>query len=293
MYEILQSGLFKETRSPVFGSQDIGISPRGAMDRFAFESGRILLGRHPGITTLEMILPPELRFIRDVYGVVTGARFEDSTLRNAEDQGARPVNHGETFIASAGDTLAFGEKIRGFRSYLSMLPFAKVPADPGLAGRVRGDFDKVFSWSDPEGRIRVVKGPEHRYLDQPDAFTDARWKTTQDMSDMGMRLTSDGLSLSVSLGDMISAPVSDGTVQLTPKGPIILLRHRQTVGGYPRIYNVISADVDLLAQYGPEQVLRFKEVSLDEAFRVARKRQKELHALWTRFDVPSQSRVVP
>ena len=100
---------------------------------------------------------------------------------------------------------------------------------------------------------------------------------------MGMRLAGFGPPLRISLENMISAPVSDGTVQLPPQGPIVLLWHRQTVGGYPGIFNVVSADMDVLAQYGPEQVLRFREVSMEEAREAARRRRREIDALARRF----------
>lgn len=64
---------------------------------------------------------------------------------------------------------------------------------------------------------------------------------------------------------MISQPVTDGTIQLAPSGPIVLLRHRQTVGGYPRIANVIEADINKLSQFPPNTKVKFKLVSLDEA----------------------------
>jgi allophanate hydrolase subunit 2 len=82
---------------------------------------------------------------------------------------------------------------------------------------------------------------------------------------------------------MVSAPVNDGTVQLTPSGPIILLRQRQTVGGYPRVLNVISADVDLLGQYAPFQFLYFRLVSLKEAQHAARTKKEDLERLRKRF----------
>ena len=75
---------------------------------------------------------------------------------------------------------------------------------------------------------------------------------------------------------MISEAVADGTIQLTPKGPIVLLKHRQTVGGYPRVFNVISADIDLLGQYAPNQILRFSKVSLDHALNIALQKETAL-----------------
>ena len=54
----------------------------------------------------------------------------------------------------------------------------------------------------------------------------------------------DGVALDTQKIEMISKHVTDGTIQLAPSGPIVLLRHRQTVGGYPRIANVIEAYIN-------------------------------------------------
>ena len=102
---------------------------------------------------------------------------------------------------------------------------------------------------------------------------------------MGLRLEG-GAELQAETGSLISDAVADGTVQLTPKGPIILLKHRQTVGGYPRIYNVISADVDLLAQFAPGQSLRFRKVALVEAVAAALQKRAQLEALCRRYQDP-------
>ena len=81
------------------------------------------------------------------------------------------------------------------------------------------------------------------------------------------------------MGNMISGPVTDGTVQLTPKGPIILLRQRQTVGGYPRVFNVIDPDVDLLAQYRPDQTLQFRPIDFNEAQAIKAQYNRDLDRL--------------
>lgn len=74
----------------------------------------------------------------------------------------------------------------------------------------------------------------------------------------------------------------DGYIRLLP-GPIILLYHRQTVGGYPRIYQVISADLDKLVQFCPGEHLRFCLVTMDEVFRINRTRSKEVELFRSRF----------
>lgn len=98
------------------------------------------------------------------------------------------------------------------------------------------------------------------------------------MDKMGMRLAGKH-RLKCNLANMVSEAVADGTVQLTPSGPIVLLRHRQTTGGYPRIFNVITADIDLLGQYGPNQVIRFSQVSREEACEFARQKEMVLEQI--------------
>ena len=66
-----------------------------------------------------------------------------------------------------------------------------------------------------------------------------------------MDLSLEGVALDAQNIEMISQPVTDGTIQLAPSGRIVLLRHRQTVREYPRIANVIAADINKLSQFVP------------------------------------------
>lgn len=65
---------------------------------------------------------------------------------------------------------------------------------------------------------------------------------------------------------MISQPVVFGSVQVPPDGqPIVLMSERQTIGGYPQIGHVISADIPKLARAWPGTKVHFREVDLNEA----------------------------
>jgi allophanate hydrolase subunit 2 len=44
-----------------------------------------------------------------------------------------------------------------------------------------------------------------------------------------------------------------------------MLSDHGTIGGYPKIANVISADLDAVGQLTPGSNINFKEVSLEEA----------------------------
>ena len=82
---------------------------------------------------------------------------------------------------------------------------------------------------------------------------------------MGYRLEGAVLELRAPM-EILSEPVAFGTVQLPPDGrPIVLMADRQTTGGYPRIGEVATVDLPLLAQLKPGDSLCFRPCSVDEA----------------------------
>ena len=82
---------------------------------------------------------------------------------------------------------------------------------------------------------------------------------------MGIRLKGDKLENNVST-NIKSEGLVKGTIQVPADGnPIIMLSDHGTIGGYPKIGVVISADFDLIGQLTPGTQIKFKEVSLEEA----------------------------
>jgi len=66
-------------------------------------------------------------------------------------------------------------------------------------------------------------------------------------------------------GDIISEGISFGTVQVPASGdPIVLLKEHQTIGGYPKIGNVLPVDCFRLSQFRRGKI-RFKEIDLESA----------------------------
>lgn len=275
-----RSGLCHWRGAPRFGLQDVGFSPGGAQDLFSLRTGNILLGNDPDQAALELVYPPSIEFVRPALFVLTGAHWH--LCLDLPGGGSLEVHPARTEFAPAGARLRFLGRTRGFRSYLCLRPCGDRQLAGALLHRERGAFAEVFSWPDPLGKIRVLEGPEHCRLENPGDFTAQPWMTSLSSSDMGLRLEG-GMELRAQNRSLISDVVADGTVQLSPTGPIVLLRHRQTVGGYPRIFNVISADVDLLAQLPPGRSLRFRQVELREAVGVAARKKAELEGLMRRF----------
>ena len=72
-----------------------------------------------------------------------------------------------------------------------------------------------------------------------------------------------------------------GAVQVPQDGqPIILFVDQQTTGGYPKIANVIAADMHRIGQLRPRDQVRFSEVSIAEAVEALRQQERWLKELF-------------
>ncbi len=95
-------------------------------------------------------------------------------------------------------------------------------------------------------------------------FFQTQFRVTAWSDRMAVRLSAEGLSHQVSGG--YSEGNCYGAVQIPENGsPIILLRDRQTVGGYPKIGSLLPMDADRLAQCHPNTKVRFTQISLQDA----------------------------
>jgi antagonist of KipI len=115
--------------------------------------------------------------------------------------------------------------------------------------------------------VRAVPGPEYEQFAPASqrAFWAEGFTVTPEADRMGCRLSGPALNRLAS-PELLSSAVTFGTVQVPAGGqPIVLLADRQTTGGYPRLAQVISADLGWLAQVLPGTRLRFRRVALPEA----------------------------
>jgi antagonist of KipI len=99
---------------------------------------------------------------------------------------------------------------------------------------------------------------------------------------MGLRV--EGHALTFPGRELLSEPVCPGSVQVTRDGQCIVLgRDGQTIGGYPKIAQVISADLDKLAQLRPGTTIHFELVQHDVAELLYRDQMRELQNWLTRL----------
>lgn len=129
--------------------------------------------------------------------------------------------------------------------------------------------------------IRVIKGPEYElfsYVAKGRIWSE-RFQVSSKSDRMGYRLQGVTIALAEP-ADLISTAVTFGTVQVPPEGqPIILMADHQTTGGYPRIAQVISADLPILAQVVPGQTLSLQEVTLEEAHQLYIRQEQHIEQL--------------
>ena len=114
--------------------------------------------------------------------------------------------------------------------------------------------------------VRLLLGPEWEYLTQrsKSRFMSSIYQITPQSDRMGVRL--EGARLEAGECEMSSSAVLPGTIQLPSSGhPIVLMNDGQTTGGYPRIGQVILADMGRLAQAMPSGRVRFRLVDMEVA----------------------------
>ncbi|HEY0369926.1 MAG TPA: biotin-dependent carboxyltransferase family protein, partial [Chthoniobacterales bacterium] len=126
--------------------------------------------------------------------------------------------------------------------------------------------------------LRIIAGADRDRFDAEslDALVLTPFTVTADSDRMGARL--EGAELTRSRDDdLLSEAVAPGTIQVPPNGqPIILLGDCQTIGGYPKIAHVITVDLAAAAQLRPGDMVRFVEISLADAQRLLRERERDL-----------------
>ncbi|MBP1988799.1 5-oxoprolinase subunit C family protein [Paenibacillus eucommiae] len=125
----------------------------------------------------------------------------------------------------------------------------------------------------PDPVVRVIPGAQYDLFEPESLYelTNSSFRVQPKSDRMGYRLEGKPLQMLVNK-EMLSEPVTFGTVQVPPDGqPIVLMADRQTTGGYPKIAQVITVDLPLMAQAQIGSKIRFQLTDLRDA--------QELHLL--------------
>ena len=287
-----------------YGFQKYGVIVGGAMDQYSFRAANLLVGNKENEGVLEItLLGTSLLFEKDMLIAITGgdlfAVIDDkkaSTWRpilvrkGSILQFKSPLKGCRAYVAFAGGIAVpevMGSKstylragIGGFKGRAlqkeDIIEFYKMNEFSQSLFNKLDELRSDINWSvnynnlinlQQTQTIRVILGTEFDRFDQKSKrslFNEPFTLTTQ-ADRMGYRMEGPILSLAEEF-ELLSEGVTHGTIQVPPSGhPIILMADRQTTGGYPKIGQIISADLPSMAQIQPTARIHFKEVSHEEA----------------------------
>lgn len=268
------------------GHQSIGVSPGGAADPISARVANRLLGNPDGAAVLECCMQgPLLQFHKNVRVATMGWASPDSgkpiELIAGDSLDLRgPMHSLRGYLAVAGGLdvpLVLGSRATDLRARFggwcgrTLRTGDRLPTGPHRAGPSPGPWH--VRWPDDESpgdwpiELRFLSGMQSSsFSDSTHAsFREGVFRVSPASDRTGCRLSGPPLP---ARGDsnLRSQPVIQGSVQIPPDGQaIVLLAERQTIGGYPQIGHVISADLPKLARAWPGTRVHFREVTLPQA----------------------------
>jgi 5-oxoprolinase (ATP-hydrolysing) subunit C len=287
-----------------FGWQRYGVATAGAFDPLYLAVANALVGNPPDAAGIEFTL------LGDGYAV----EAESVRIGVAGDAAASiddaPAAPWRSHRLARGQVLRIRALKRDARGYLTIAGGIALPSVlgsvsthvrtslGGIEGRKLKVGDRLPLARDtvPDGpehafdpaslparstMLRVLLGPQDDYFSRGgiETFLSAEYTVTREADRMGYRL--DGPAIEHAKGyNIVSDGIPLGAVQVVGSGqPIVLLRDRQTTGGYPKIATIIAPDVAGLAQVKPGHVLRFRAVDMPEALAARREMAEWIAAL--------------
>ena len=286
------------------GFQQFGVPTGGALDKTAMKLANWLVGNKLNHPILEItMIGPEIYLSGYCQIAFTGADISPTI-------NGTPAPLGETLDLKNGDIISFGKLRSGCRAYLavggewrlekwldscSAAVFAgkdivassliskgqSIETKPKQFIRKRICPANMTQPNIDEKIIRLLPGPEFEefprtYIAQ---FFSSIFRISNNSNRMGYRLDG-GPVLSTNFHELISSGTVPGTIQVTHGAqPIILLADAQTTGGYYRIANVISADMDRLAQMKPGDEIKFELTDMETAYSILDLARKKMSFL--------------
>ncbi|WP_114946025.1 biotin-dependent carboxyltransferase family protein [Microvirga calopogonii] len=277
------------------GYQGSGVSPSGAMDRRALAMANALVGNAPETAAIEFVNlggaftseGGDLHLALAGAGCscsIDGTPVAPQTSVVLKEGQVLEVGHPRSgtfaYLAVAGGFAVepeLGSLSFHLRSRLGGLKGAPLKAGDRLPGRTeaqdREPMQLTADVMEESGPIRVMLGPQDDYF-TPETirtFLESEFTISPQADRMGFQLTGPRLEHAKGF-NIVSDGIVDGHIQVPGSGqPIVLMRDRQTAGGYPKIATVISADLARFAQMRPGSTVRFKAVERDEALAAARR----------------------
>ncbi len=276
------------------GVAAVGVPAAGPADPPSFALANALVGNPAGSGALECTGGgARLRCLERCYAAAVGGAPDlrvDGT----------PVPDGRLLPLVPGQTLELGGVRRGCRTYLGVaggllgpVAFASLASDElsrlGAGPLVAGQRLWAGRWTPPLGdhlvggvatelvsdapvELRVVPGPHREWfgVDALARLGAGEFRVAAESNRVGIRLRAEqgatDLRVADSQRELDSQCVVTGAVQVPPDGdPVVLLPDHATLGGYPVLAVVASADHGILGQCAPGTRVRLVAIGHDEA----------------------------
>lgn len=273
-----------------YGHQSIGLTSGGPMDEMAFRWANRLLDNPENSPQLEI-----------TFGMLTlEAQADTSIAITGADLGARlndtQLLTWQTYAIKKGDILTFQQPNTGLRAYLAVkggfqckptlgsVSSVMREAIGGLTGKgdklKEGDLlpyqasSQYHQKSVPNlaipnyqcSEISVVLGYQYQAFSafERAKFFSSDYRVSSSSDRMGYRL--EGSAITSEVPGIISEGIAYGSIQIPKDGqPIVLLKDRQTIGGYPKMGCVTRYGGALLSQKKPGDSIQFRPISVDQA----------------------------
>ena len=283
-FRVIRGGIFCTIQDlGRFGYTHLGITNSGAMDEYAYLWSQKLLDNKDA-NAIEIMVGLRLEATLDTVVSITGANL-DFKINNL----SKPI--WQTHHIKAGDILSFDKRVSGQRAYLSVkggfetekryssysttlkesigtklktgdiLPFQ--PYSTNYIAKIKKRYIPIYKES---LTLRVILSYQKDFFDNQEIkkFFSSSYKITLQSDRMGYRLK--GEAITPNRDGIISEGIAFGSIQIPKDGqPIILLKERQTIGGYPKIGTVLPIDCFKLAQLSIGSKVRFKPIEIGEA----------------------------
>ena len=281
------------------GFRGLGVPLGGAYDRTSMALANALVGNPAETPALEMASFGGTYRARGPLALALAGALMPATIESPDDPGVRRLIVPQSFQARDGSVLRIGGTASGARCYLAVgggfrttsmlgsrsaeMPLEVgdvLPPEPGLVAtcRLREKSPELGRLSDP---IRILDGPDADRIVAVD-FEGLEYRVGLLADRIGLRLEGPAWPGFRAMEGRTSAPIGPGAIQVAGGVPILLGVACGTMGGYPHVAQVISADLDRIGQLRPGDRLTFRRVGLDEARRVdleSRRQRDELNRM--------------
>lgn len=302
-----------------YGYQKFGVIASGVMDPLSHRIANILIGNSEKEPTLEItLLGPVIKFEKDAVISICGGDLSPS-INGESVQLWRPVfvekgsllkfgsikKGCRAYLAVAGGfeiPMVMGSKSTYLRGGIGGFNGRALKSGDQVQIGFSNSFIHYFkkqtenssfieaAWSITpdlipdyavDVTIRVTKGRQFDMFtnESQEAFFNEPFIVTNQSDRMGYRLSGALLALRKP-HEILSEAVNFGTIQAPAEGnPIVLLADRQTTGGYPKIGQIISVDLPIIAQAKPGDRLHFTEISHEDSQRFYLENEKKIRHL--------------